>query len=41
MDRSGEIIEAYDALECGALIGIGGDGSLSICVGSLSKAAFP
>jgi ATP-dependent phosphofructokinase / diphosphate-dependent phosphofructokinase len=30
MDRSGEIIEAYHGLECSALIGIGGDGSLSI-----------
>jgi 6-phosphofructokinase 1 len=41
MDRSGEIIDAYGALECGALIGIGGDGSLSILRRLAQQGGFP
>jgi phosphofructokinase-like protein len=41
MDRSGEIIEAYGALGCIALIGIGGDGSLSILRRLAQQGGFP
>ena len=41
MDRSGEIVEAYHALECSSLIGIGGDGSLSILRRLAQQGSFP
>jgi phosphofructokinase-like protein len=41
LDRSAEIIEAYHELGCSALIGIGGDGSLSILRRLAQQAGLP
>jgi 6-phosphofructokinase 1 len=40
-DRSDEIIEGFKSLACDALIGIGGDGSLSILYRLAQKGGFP
>jgi len=40
-DRSGEIIEAFRALKCDALIGVGGDGSLAILHRLAKQGNFP